>query len=119
MASHGLAKTPCTYGVSALEGQGQFGDEMKPKSLSERLLIGRQVAAIATAFTIPVSTSGQAITVSIFVLLAALTVKAAFVVLTILGHASLWSAIAADTGMSLLVVFNALRLLRGNVSVSD
>ena len=48
---------------------------MKPKSLSERLLIGRHVAAIATAFTIPVSTSGQAITVSIFVLLAALTVK--------------------------------------------
>ena len=48
---------------------------MKPKSLSERLLIGRHVAAIATAFTIPVSTSGQAITVTIFVLLAALTVK--------------------------------------------
>src|SRR6267154_907414 len=48
---------------------------MKPKSLSEKLLIGRHVAAIATAFTIPVSTSGQAITVSIFVLLAALTVK--------------------------------------------
>ena len=75
MASHGLAKTPCTYGVSALEGQGQFGDEMKAKSLSERLLIGRQIAAVTTAFMIPVSTSGQAIAVSIFVLLVALTVK--------------------------------------------
>jgi Cd2+/Zn2+-exporting ATPase len=32
--------------------------------------------------------------------------------LTLLGHASLWAAIAADTGMSLLVVMNALRLLR-------
>jgi Cd2+/Zn2+-exporting ATPase len=41
-----------------------------------------------------------------------LTVKAIFVMLTILGHASLWAAIAADMGMSLLVIFNALRLLR-------
>lgn len=41
-----------------------------------------------------------------------LAVKAVFVVLTILGHASLWAAIAADMGMSLLVIFNALRLLR-------
>jgi Cd2+/Zn2+-exporting ATPase len=44
-------------------------------------------------------------------IIASLAVKAAFVVLTLLGHASLWGAIAADTGMSLLVVFNALRLL--------
>ena len=48
---------------------------MKAKSLSERLLIGRQIAAVATAFMIPVSTSGQAIAVSIFVLLVILTVK--------------------------------------------
>lgn len=43
---------------------------------------------------------------------ASLGVKTLFVVLTFLGHASLWGAIAADTGMSLLVVFNALRLLK-------
>ena len=42
---------------------------------------------------------------------ASLSVKAVFVVLTLFGHGSLWAAIAADTGMSLLVVFNALRLL--------
>jgi cobalt-zinc-cadmium resistance protein CzcA len=41
-----------------------------------------------------------------------LLVKAAFVVLTFLGSASLWSAIAADMGASLLVIFNGLRLLR-------
>ena len=40
-----------------------------------------------------------------------LAVKALFVLLTIFGHASLWAAIAADTGISLLVIFNALRLL--------
>jgi Cd2+/Zn2+-exporting ATPase len=43
---------------------------------------------------------------------ASLAVKVAFVLLTLAGHASLWAAIAADTGMSLLVVMNALRLLR-------
>lgn len=43
---------------------------------------------------------------------ASLAVKLVFVVLTLLGHGSLWAAIAADTGMSLLVVVNALRLLR-------
>jgi Cd2+/Zn2+-exporting ATPase len=43
---------------------------------------------------------------------AALVVKALFVVLTFVGGASLWAAIAADMGVSLAVVFNALRLLR-------
>jgi Cd2+/Zn2+-exporting ATPase len=41
-----------------------------------------------------------------------LLVKAVFVVLTFAGHASLWAAIAADMGASLLVIFNGLRLLR-------
>lgn len=40
-----------------------------------------------------------------------LAVKAVFVVLTLSGHASLWTAIAADMGVSLLVILNALRLL--------
>jgi Cd2+/Zn2+-exporting ATPase len=38
-------------------------------------------------------------------------VKVAFVILTLAGFASLWGAIAADAGMSILVVFNGLRLL--------
>ena len=41
-----------------------------------------------------------------------LTVKAAFVALTLWGVASLWAAIAADMGASLLVIFNGLRLLK-------
>ena len=42
----------------------------------------------------------------------ALGLKALFLVLAIVGLASLWMAIAADTGASLLVVFNGLRLLK-------
>jgi Cd2+/Zn2+-exporting ATPase len=41
-----------------------------------------------------------------------LGVKAVFVLLTFGGFASLWSAIAADMGVSLIVIANALRLLR-------
>lgn len=41
-----------------------------------------------------------------------LAVKALFVVLTMAGISSLWGAIAADTGASLLVIFNGLRLLK-------
>ncbi|MGH7966006.1 MAG: heavy metal translocating P-type ATPase, partial [Candidatus Binatia bacterium] len=41
-----------------------------------------------------------------------LSVKALFMVLTLLGYATLWAAIAADMGASLLVIFNGLRLLR-------
>jgi Cd2+/Zn2+-exporting ATPase len=42
----------------------------------------------------------------------ALVVKAVFLVLAIAGHTSLWLAILADTGATLLVIVNALRLLR-------
>ena len=43
-----------------------------------------------------------------------LTTKAVFVVATAFGMASMWGAIAADVGVSLLVVGNALRLLNGH-----
>jgi Zn2+/Cd2+-exporting ATPase len=43
-----------------------------------------------------------------------LAVKAMFVILTFAGFASLWAAIAADMGASLIVIFNGLRLLRVN-----
>ncbi len=45
----------------------------------------------------------------------ALGLKVVFIVLTLFGAASLWMAIAADTGASLLVISNGLRLLDGKV----
>jgi Zn2+/Cd2+-exporting ATPase len=48
----------------------------------------------------------------------ALAIKVAFVVLTFVGMASLWGAIAADMGASLLVVLNGLRLLNGGTVVA-
>lgn len=42
----------------------------------------------------------------------ALAVKAIFLALAFVGYASLWMAILADTGATLLVILNALRLLK-------
>src|SRR5690606_35642112 len=42
----------------------------------------------------------------------ALGIKAVFLALTFSGHATMWMAVFADMGASLLVVFNGLRLLR-------
>ncbi len=42
----------------------------------------------------------------------ALGIKAVFFVLALSGVATLWMAVFADTGASLLVVFNGMRLLR-------
>ena len=43
----------------------------------------------------------------------ALGIKAAFLVMAVWGNASMWMAVFADMGASLLVVVNGLRLLRG------
>ena len=43
----------------------------------------------------------------------ALGIKAVFLGLAVFGNASMWMAVFADMGASLLVVFNGLRLLRG------
>jgi Cd2+/Zn2+-exporting ATPase len=42
----------------------------------------------------------------------AIAVKLVFLVLAVAGYTSLWLAIAADTGATLIVIANALRLLR-------
>lgn len=42
----------------------------------------------------------------------ALGIKAVFLILTFTGQATMWMAVFADMGASLLVVFNGLRLLR-------
>ncbi|NLY57744.1 MAG: HAD-IC family P-type ATPase, partial [Gammaproteobacteria bacterium] len=42
----------------------------------------------------------------------AVVIKAVFLAFTLTGHATMWMAVFADMGVSLLVIFNGLRLLR-------
>ncbi|KXK55032.1 MAG: Cadmium, zinc and cobalt-transporting ATPase [Chlorobi bacterium OLB7] len=48
----------------------------------------------------------------------ALGLKLIFFVLAVLGYATLWMAVFADMGASLIVVANGLRLLRGSAIAS-
>jgi Cd2+/Zn2+-exporting ATPase len=43
----------------------------------------------------------------------ALGIKAVFLLLALFGSATMWMAVFADMGASLLVVFNGLRMLKG------
>lgn len=45
---------------------------------------------------------------------ASLAIKAGFLAAAVAGYATLWMAVAADMGTTLLVIFNGLRLLRKN-----
>ncbi|WP_244279773.1 cation-translocating P-type ATPase [Synechococcus sp. UW179A] len=46
-------------------------------------------------------------------------IKGSFLLLALLGYATMWQAVFADMGTSLIVVFNSLRLLGGSSSVSS
>lgn len=60
-----------------------------------------------------ISLSRQAHAVLVQNISIALGIKAVFLVLALLGMSSLWMAVFADMGASLIVVFNGLRLVRG------
>lgn len=47
-----------------------------------------------------------------------LAIKALVLVAAVLGYAPLWLAVFADTGVSLLVIMNGLRLLRGRTAMA-
>jgi len=47
---------------------------------------------------------------------ASLAIKAVFLAMAVAGYASLWMAVLADMGTTLLVIFNGLRLLRARTS---
>jgi len=49
---------------------------------------------------------------------ASLAIKAGFLGLAVAGYATLWMAVLADMGTTLLVIFNGLRLLRGRTGVN-
>ncbi|MEK7952661.1 heavy metal translocating P-type ATPase [Luteolibacter soli] len=61
-----------------------------------------------------VRTGRRAVGIIRFNVIFALVVKAVFLVLAFMGIAGLWLAILADTGATLLVIVNALRLLNGS-----
>jgi Cd2+/Zn2+-exporting ATPase len=66
-----------------------------PRKIADFIRLSRQAAAVLK----------QNITL-------ALGIKVVFIAMAVTGHATLWMAVFADMGASLLVVFNGMRLLR-------
>jgi Zn2+/Cd2+-exporting ATPase len=47
---------------------------------------------------------------------AAIAIKAAFLAMAVAGYATLWMAVLADMGTTLLVIFNGLRVLAPRIT---
>jgi len=67
------------------------------RKIPEAVMLGRRMVSIVR----------QNVVVS-------LAIKAGFLAAAVSGYATLWMAVAADMGTTLLVIFNGLRLLRSN-----
>ena len=63
--------------------------------MPEAVLLGRRMVAVVRQNVV-----------------ASIAIKAGFLVAAAAGYATLWMAVAADMGTTLLVIFNGLRLLR-------
>lgn len=95
------------------------------QDLSQRLEIGRQITAIGTAFMLPVSTSGQAIFVAIFVVFSILTMDrgrfldtmrrpAAYLPVVLVALISIgvcWSLLPLDTAITWIAPYTKLLLI--------
>lgn len=62
--------------------------------------------------SVAIAQGKRALSVIRFNIAFAIAIKAVFLVLALAGFSNLWLAVAADTGASILVILNALRLLR-------
>lgn len=67
-------------------------------------------------FAVQISRRTRTIIIQNFVF--ALVIKALFVIASLTGVATLWMAVFADTGATLLVIANGMRLLRNNAPIS-